>query len=121
VTGVCCTTGRQDSMGSVTMRGAVGTSARAATAGRMHGVGGELMSRRRTPRDVLGPTGGAWVRMAPGWYRHEETRYRVMRVGSVWHVGGGRWDGAAFRTLWAAQTMVEGAGQLGDYRVGSQD
>jgi hypothetical protein len=79
------------------------------------------MSRRRTPRDVLGPTGGAWVRMAPGWYRHEETRYRVMRVGSVWHVWGGRWDGAAFRTLWAAQTMVEGAGQLGDYRVGSQD
>ena len=79
------------------------------------------MSRRRTPRQVLGPTGGAWVRVAPGWYKHQETGYRVMRAGSLWHVWGGYWDGAAFSTLWAAQTQVEGAGRLGDYRVGVQD
>ena len=79
---------------------------------------GRGMSRRRTARDVLGPTGGAWLRVAPGWYRHHETGYRVTRVGSLWHVWGGFWDGAAFSTLWAAQTHVGGAGMLGKYRVG---
>jgi hypothetical protein len=78
------------------------------------------MSRRRTPRQVLGPT-ETWVRVAPGWYKHHGTGYRVTRVGRLWHVWGGYWDGAAFESLWAAQTSVEGAGRLGTYRVGSQD
>lgn len=73
------------------------------------------MSRRRTPREVLGPT-TMWLRVAPGWYRHADTGYRVTRCGGLWHVWGGYWDGAAFSTLWAAQTHVEGAGRLGAYR-----
>ena len=76
------------------------------------------MSRRRTPRSVLGPTDGAWMRVAPGWYKHKESGYRVLRVGGSWHVYGGYWDGARFGSLWAAQTSVEGAGMLGNYRVG---
>ena len=79
------------------------------------------MSRRRTPGEILGPTGGAWLRVAPGWYRHQQRGWRVMGVGSLGHVGGGYWDGAASTRLWVAQCQVEGAGRLGDYRVGVQD
>ena len=79
------------------------------------------MSRRRTPREILGPTGGAWLRVAPGWYRHQQTGCRVMRVGSLWHVWGGYWDGAAFTRLWVAQCQVEGAGRLHQHHRQQRD
>ena len=83
--------------------------------------GASTVSRRRTARQALGPTGGAWDRIGSGEYRHQETGYTVTRVGSLWHVWGGYWDGAAFTSLWAAQTQVEGAGRLGAYRTIGQD